>query len=51
MRILLKNAKRLMENGVLESCDVLIEEGKIKQIGESIEKEDVDRLINCEVSL
>ncbi|MBS3680117.1 dihydroorotase [Ornithinibacillus massiliensis] len=51
MRILLKNASRLMENGVLESCDVLIEEGKIKQIGESIENEAVDRLINCEGKL
>lgn len=50
MRILLKNAKRLVDNGLLE-CDVLIEDGKIKQIGVSVEIEEVDHLIDCKGKL
>ncbi|MFS0672368.1 dihydroorotase [Ornithinibacillus sp. 179-J 7C1 HS] len=51
MKILLKNAKRLMENGELERCEVLIEEGKIKEIGLSVENGDIDRIIDCEDKL
>ncbi|MUK89511.1 dihydroorotase [Ornithinibacillus sp. L9] len=36
MNILLKNVKRLLPNEKMESCDVLIEEGKVKEISSSI---------------
>ncbi|WP_042144965.1 dihydroorotase [Paucisalibacillus sp. EB02] len=51
MKILLRNAKRLLENGELESCDVLVDEGKVKEINASIEIEELDRTIDCEGNL
>jgi dihydroorotase len=51
MRILLKNAKRLLENGELASCDVLIDGGKIKDINSSIEAVGLERTIDCEGNL
>ncbi|GGA84081.1 dihydroorotase [Ornithinibacillus halotolerans] len=47
MRILLKNAIRLLDDGSLEICDVLVEEGKINAINTTIENIKVDRTINC----
>jgi dihydroorotase len=51
MKILLKNAKRLVENSELESCEVLVDGGKVKQINTSIKIEELDRVIDCEGNL
>ena len=51
MRILLKNAIQLLENGELASCDVLVDEGKIKEINSGIEAEEIDRTIDCKGNL
>ncbi|WP_047984947.1 dihydroorotase [Ornithinibacillus californiensis] len=49
MRMLLKNSKRLIDNGELERCDVLIEEGKIIEIAPSITvDEHIERVIECD---
>lgn len=47
MKILLKNATKLNEIGELEECDIYISGGKILSIGNNLEEESVDRLIDC----
>ncbi|HLR40434.1 MAG TPA: dihydroorotase [Virgibacillus sp.] len=47
MSMLLKNAKRLLPNHKIETCEVLIEEERIKQIGESISSSTA-KIIDCE---
>ncbi|WP_026906048.1 dihydroorotase [Paucisalibacillus globulus] len=51
MRILLRNVKRLVDNGELESCDVLVDGGKVKKINTSIEIKEIDRTIDCKGKL
>jgi len=47
MSMLLKNAKRLLPNNKIETCEVLIEKGRIKQIRESISSSTA-KIIDCE---
>lgn len=51
MEILLKNATRWNEKNELENCDVYINEGMIRLIGENINPMAVDRLIDCKGKL
>lgn len=46
MSMLLKNAKRLLPRNKSEICDVLIEDGKIKEIGNSIHST-AAKIIDC----
>lgn len=50
MNILFKNAKRISKENELVTGDVLVEDGKIKQIGENI-TEEVSRVIDCKGAL
>lgn len=50
MKILLKNAKRLLESNEYEQCEVLIEHGKINHIGTNITN-DADKIIDCNGAL
>lgn len=50
MKILLQNAKCLLKDDTLETCEVLIEDTKIKKIAKEIEAS-VDQVINCEGNL
>ncbi|WP_096269952.1 dihydroorotase [Paucisalibacillus globulus] len=51
MKVLLRNARRLLEDGELESCDVLVDGGKVLKISSSIEEENLDRTIDCKGNL
>ncbi|MGM8211817.1 dihydroorotase [Virgibacillus sp. W0430] len=51
MKILLKNAKRLLPQDKIERCEVLIENKKIKQIMPEITAENVDQVIDCKGNL
>jgi dihydroorotase len=52
MKMLLKNSKRLINNGELQECDVLIEKGKIIEIAPSITVDHhVERVIECDGKL
>lgn len=50
MKILLKNTKKLQSTNELISCDILIENNKIKQIAPTIPQED-HNVIDCEGKL
>ncbi len=51
MNILLKNATKLNDIGELEICEIYIRDGKILSIGNNIEQESVDKLIDCKGKL
>src|SRR5699024_9072346 len=46
MSMLLKNAKQLLPNNEVKACDVFIDKGKIKQIGENLSI-DSEEVIDC----
>lgn len=50
MSILFKNANRVLEGNELITCDVLVEDGKIKRIGKEI-TEAAERIIDCKGAL
>lgn len=50
MKILLKNAKRLLPDNKFEICDILIEDKKIKQIAGAIQSE-ADKAVDCKQHL
>ncbi|SHF50017.1 dihydroorotase [Ornithinibacillus halophilus] len=50
MRLLLKNANRLLPNGKLQKCDVFIEDGVVKRIDVNL-NEAADKIIECHQQL